>query len=235
MTFTKESFIQLVDVLREQYDKDCAYAHKMGELLNSAEIPTYNWDSVNRFLVSQIQKQFPPSKEGECEFERYCFELNFGRDLDSNVVITPEMLWDKMSSSFVVKEIEFARAIIILNQLGLDYETITTKSTEELDELLKTFLTHTIASIGLEFRNFNNAWKEHDEQIRKVGKPISLVEFSSGLAEKYLDKIYPNKFIRLNWKTLEDLNIPSTHPLIDDSAVNNIEVNDAEVLSPSKN
>ena len=80
-------------------------------------------------MVSQIQKQFPPSKEGECEFERYCFELNFGRDLDGNVVITPEMLWDKLN---------------------------------------------------------------------------------------------------------EVKNIPSTHPLIDDSAVNSIEVNDAEVLSPSK-
>ena len=132
MIFNKESFVQLVNALREQYDKDCAYAHKMGDLLNSAEIPPYDWDVVHRFLVSQIQKQFPPSKDGHCEFERYCFELNFGRDLDGKVNYSAEELWLLMNGAEAKK-------------------------------------------------------------------------------------------------------IVSTHPLIDDSEVNNIKVNDAEVLSPSKN
>lgn len=97
MIFTKESFIALVDVLREQYDKDCAFSKKMGDLLNSKDIPPYDWDKVNRYLITQVQLMFPPNAEGFCEFEHYCYELNFGRDNDGVVVLTAEDLWEKLN------------------------------------------------------------------------------------------------------------------------------------------
>lgn len=95
MLITKEDFIGFIDALKEQYDYDKSYSVLLEQALGASNVPNYNNSTVTNLLFSLMQKQFPPDSKGNCEIERYCYELEFGV-VDGVRVITAEMLWEAL-------------------------------------------------------------------------------------------------------------------------------------------
>lgn len=89
--YNKQTFINTINVLKEQYDYDEAYTTQLESLIHVEGIPSYNNSILINHIMGSLQAQFIPLN-GDCEIERYCYELNFGY-IDGIQRITPEDLW----------------------------------------------------------------------------------------------------------------------------------------------
>ncbi len=101
--FTEETFIQTLDVLRKQHEKDMAYATSIEKAINAKDVPTYDNSELTNHLFGMLQKQFP-SSNGECEIERFCYELNYGF-WGGKQVLTAKNLWDALHKRESLPEI----------------------------------------------------------------------------------------------------------------------------------
>lgn len=92
--FTKETFLMTIDALEKQNEFDRGYANVLSGVLNASDVQTYDNSSITNLLFTLLQRQFVPV-DGNCEIERYCYELNFGW-ADGNRIYTPEDLWNAL-------------------------------------------------------------------------------------------------------------------------------------------
>lgn len=90
MVFNETSFVAAIVALREQHDVDVAYSSSLEKLFNGKDIPTYNNSPLVNYLFLALQSQFPPV-DGECEIERYCYELDYGRNAGKEVISPSEL------------------------------------------------------------------------------------------------------------------------------------------------
>ncbi|MGH2666077.1 hypothetical protein [Flavobacterium sp.] len=95
--FVKETFIATIDVLQKQYEYDLSYATLLERVINAEGIPPYDNSHLTNHLFTLLQNQFPPLN-GQCEIERFCYELHFGF-FGGKAVLTAEDLWDSLHSS----------------------------------------------------------------------------------------------------------------------------------------
>lgn len=90
---SESEFVKIITSLMKQHDLDVAYCKKLSELINGNDIPVYDNSVLVNCLISYLQGYFPPL-HGDCEIERFCFELNFGRANGSDdAVIEPSDLY----------------------------------------------------------------------------------------------------------------------------------------------
>ncbi len=91
MLFTESTFIKTIEVLKEQHEIDLSYSLLLEKTLGADNVPPYDNSRLKNHLFILLQTEFTP-KNGHCEIERYCWELNFGMS-DGKQVITPSDLY----------------------------------------------------------------------------------------------------------------------------------------------
>lgn len=96
---TKELFITTIEMLRLQFQYDIEQAQALSIALKVVEenIPTYNNNSLFKAIISLLQVYFP-KKDGFCMIEHYCFEMNFGK-LGEQELITIDDLWFEVNKN----------------------------------------------------------------------------------------------------------------------------------------
>ncbi len=87
----ENEFIEAINALKKQNDLDRDYSNRIEQLIAAENVPSYNNSALINYIISTLQKKFVPVN-GDCEIERYCFELNFGYK-DGKQSITPSDLW----------------------------------------------------------------------------------------------------------------------------------------------
>jgi len=100
MLFTESTFVSTINVLREQYAFDASYSMLLGNLLKADDVPAYDNSKIVNHLFLLMQEQFPP-KNGVCEIERFCWELNFGY-VEGVEVISASDLYDALITGKVL-------------------------------------------------------------------------------------------------------------------------------------
>lgn len=97
----KEVFISSIEAIRIQNYKDSVSADLIGKVFNSDSVNPYDTSLLSKTIIQLLQVFFPRDKNGFCEIEHYCFEMNFGK-VDGMEFISPEDLWDRLNMKEVV-------------------------------------------------------------------------------------------------------------------------------------
>lgn len=84
---SKEQFVQTIIALREQHDYDKKRAEELSEIYGT-DIDPANNENLTKIIFTLLQTEFKPHEDG-CDIERFCYELNFGRGLE-----TPDPIWE---------------------------------------------------------------------------------------------------------------------------------------------
>lgn len=111
---TREHFVSTIDAIRMQLHKDYAYADAVSSLFNTDSIGPYDNSLLIKQLISLLQMYFPRDKEGFCDIEHYCFELNFGKCGDQEL-ITAEDLYYRLISKEDIAESKDLKPNISVN------------------------------------------------------------------------------------------------------------------------
>ena len=101
---TQEHFVSTIEAIRMQLHKDYAYADAVSTLFNTDSIGPYDNSLLVKQLISLLQMYFPRDKEGFCDIEHYCFELNFGKCGDQELITAEDLyrrLIDKTVNHYV--------------------------------------------------------------------------------------------------------------------------------------
>lgn len=93
---TKTHFVSTIEAIRQQLCKDIAYADAVSSIYNTDSIGPYDNSLLVKQLISHLQLFFPKDEKGFCEIEHYCFDMNFGKIGDQEL-ITAEDLWDRLT------------------------------------------------------------------------------------------------------------------------------------------
>ena len=88
---TQEHFVSTIEAIRMQLHKDYAYADAVSTLFNTDSIGPYDNSILIKQLISLLQMYFPRDKEGFCDIEHYCFELNFGKCGDQELITAEDL------------------------------------------------------------------------------------------------------------------------------------------------
>lgn len=88
---TEEQFVSIIESLRLQTRKDVEYASAMEDVLKIEGISCYDNSMLFKSIISLLQVHFPKTNN-HCPIEHYCFELNFGK-IGEEELITIEDLW----------------------------------------------------------------------------------------------------------------------------------------------
>jgi hypothetical protein len=94
----KALFIDSIEAIRLQMAYDTAKAEAMSNVLNIDEvtIPLYDNSMLIKAIINLLRVSFPKDATGFCEIDHYCFDMNFGK-ISEEEVITPEDLWNRLS------------------------------------------------------------------------------------------------------------------------------------------
>lgn len=92
--FTQETFAKTIAALKKQHEIDTAYANSIERLINAENVPAYNNSALTNHIFWMLQRQFP-SSNGDCEIERFCYQLNFGF-WGGKQVLTADDLWEAL-------------------------------------------------------------------------------------------------------------------------------------------
>ena len=102
---TQEHFVSTIEAIRMQLHKDYAYADAVSSLFNTDSIGPYDNSLLIKQLISLLQMYFPRDKEGFCDIEHYCFELNFGK-CGNQELVTAEDLYYKLVQKMIDDGVE---------------------------------------------------------------------------------------------------------------------------------
>jgi len=96
---TEEIFINTIETLRLQFQYDIQQAQALSVALKVVEenIPTYNNSPLVTSIILLLQIHFP-KQDGFCMIEHYCFNMNFGKVGDKEL-ITIENLWFEVNKN----------------------------------------------------------------------------------------------------------------------------------------
>lgn len=95
-TLTKELFISTIESLQEQVCKDIAASNAISQVFDTDAV--YDNSLLVKALIKLLQVYFPKDENGFCEIEHYCFDMNFGKIQDQEL-ITAEDLWDRINET----------------------------------------------------------------------------------------------------------------------------------------
>jgi hypothetical protein len=92
----KDVFISSIESIRLQTAKDMSNADIVGQIFNIDAIGTYDNSLVTKAVIALLQVHFPKDENGFCEIEHYCFDMNFGK-IGNQELITTEDLWYQLT------------------------------------------------------------------------------------------------------------------------------------------
>lgn len=104
----KALFIDSIEAVRLQVSYDMAKAEAMAGVLNvdDSPVPLYDNSLLIKAIISLLRESFPVDADSFCEIDHYCFDMNFGK-IGEEEVVTPEGLWDKLNADKVYWENQF--------------------------------------------------------------------------------------------------------------------------------
>lgn len=98
---SKEVFINSINALQQQTAIDKQHAHVLSEM-HQCDAGLYNNNLLKTTIINLLQAEFPPI-DGYCDIEHYCWDLNFGKAGEQEV-ITPEDLYEQLVKLHLHKE-----------------------------------------------------------------------------------------------------------------------------------
>ena len=101
MIINEIEFKAILSSLRAQYDYDAARAEKLSNIYGSDVMPSDNTRLTNS-LFRVLHLRFPPLRDGYCDIQTFCYDLNFGRSgVDIPLGADPiDILWDSLISKY---------------------------------------------------------------------------------------------------------------------------------------
>ncbi len=124
MLFNESTFVATINVLREQYEFDASYSELFSKVLSAEGVPAYDNSKLVNHLFKLLQEQFPP-RDGVCEIERYCWDLDFGY-VDGVQLISPSDLYHSLMSGKVVM-----LPAAVVNNIDVDWDNVSIKEYKE--------------------------------------------------------------------------------------------------------
>jgi|GEM_PF-4053312 len=92
---SREKFIQAIDVLRVQTHNDRLACESIEHVFPGSQVNVYDNSLLIKMVIRLLREWFPVDKNNFCEIDHYCFDLNFGKYGDSEV-ITAGDLYDRL-------------------------------------------------------------------------------------------------------------------------------------------
>lgn len=92
---TEEVFVSAIEAVRLQTKKDIEYASALEDIFKLQGMSCYDNALLVKTTISLLQVHFP-RVDGFCAIEHYCFELNFGK-VGEDELITIEDLWHELT------------------------------------------------------------------------------------------------------------------------------------------
>lgn len=92
---TEDVFVSAIEAIRLQTRKDIEHASALEDVFKVQGMSCYDNALLFKTIISVLQVHFP-RVEGFCAIEHYCFELNFGK-LGEEEVISIEDLWHQLT------------------------------------------------------------------------------------------------------------------------------------------
>jgi hypothetical protein len=99
MAISKQLFITSIENMRKHYDQEKARAKMLSEIYG-ADIDPIDNSKLYDTIFSLLRTQFP--KNHYCYIEAYCWDQNFGRDVNKSI----ETLWKELINDIDVVEPE---------------------------------------------------------------------------------------------------------------------------------
>ena len=93
---TQELFISCIESIRLQMAYDANYAYLLGGLTNS-DITPYDNSKLLKSVLNLLHLHFPKDEDGFSFIEHYCFDTNFGK-LGEEELVTVENLWERLTA-----------------------------------------------------------------------------------------------------------------------------------------
>jgi hypothetical protein len=93
----KEIFCAVIENLRQQLYLDKKFGEAIQEMFGSKSMCSYNDNLLVKSLMKLLQVHFPKDEDDFCLIEFYCFEIEFGKT-ENKEIISPEDLYDQLIS-----------------------------------------------------------------------------------------------------------------------------------------
>ena len=100
LNVSKEVFVSMIESLKLQVENDVLFSKKLSDLFKiKEELPLYDNSFLSHSLTVAISTLFDESVRDYfmSEINRFCYELNFGREQGSDLT-SPEELWERLNS-----------------------------------------------------------------------------------------------------------------------------------------
>lgn len=92
---TEEVFVSAIEAIRLQTRKDIDHASALEDVFKTEGVSCYDNALLFKTIIELLQVDFPRA-EGFCAIEHYCFELNFGK-VGEDELITIGDLWHELT------------------------------------------------------------------------------------------------------------------------------------------
>lgn len=110
-SLSKDDFISAIESLQLQVSKDIDNSNTISKVFDTDAV--YDNSLLVKAVIKLLQVFFPKDENGFCEIEHYCFDMNFGKVSDQEL-ITPEDLWDRLNYDSRFKPSKF-----LIDEVGL--------------------------------------------------------------------------------------------------------------------
>lgn len=196
---TKDNFVEVINSLRAQIDRDIRYSEVLGDLLRVEGVPLYDSSALIHALSIALESSFSKLDGAKCmeEINRFCYDLNFGT-VEGSDIKTPEDLWYKLTRAKEVFTSNCTGVCGICTDCSSDKEEgeeFSEEDAKELEDALDRFFEH-ISKGRLEPMDEG---EEEDEE--SLLSPIPKEAF------KFMEEINNSMLSLQEYVTIEDLEV----------------------------
>jgi hypothetical protein len=96
MHITKDTFIKIINTIRDQSDFDSKRALETGSVMG-CDLDPYNNSRLVNLLFKLLHEKFLP-QAGVCKIQQFCFDLDFGRQGLDQIKDPVANLWEELVS-----------------------------------------------------------------------------------------------------------------------------------------
>lgn len=94
---TLQKFSHAIAIIEKQMLTDKRNSSFIEKVFPCSVVGVYDNSELIKSIIGLLQEWFPKDKNNQCEIERFCYDLNFGK-LNGDVVLTVENLYFKLTN-----------------------------------------------------------------------------------------------------------------------------------------
>jgi hypothetical protein len=91
---SEEKFCQAIENIRLQLANDKKSSELVAEAFGAQDFALYDNSLLITTIISLLQEYFPKDDNGFCGIEHYCFDLNFGKLADQELITTSDLYYE---------------------------------------------------------------------------------------------------------------------------------------------